>query len=66
MPSANGFAVLPEQEIWAGADGGPTRTPRSAPLPSSSPTRRVLIHMIEETTRHADLLREAVDGQTGE
>jgi hypothetical protein len=31
--------------------------------------RWILLHMIEETARHnghADLLREAIDGQTGE
>ena len=33
------------------------------------PLRWILLHMIEEYARHnghADLLREAVDGQTGE
>jgi hypothetical protein len=31
--------------------------------------RRILIHMIEETARHtghADILRELIDGQTGD
>jgi hypothetical protein len=27
--------------------------------------RRVLAHLLEETARHADILREFIDGQTG-
>jgi uncharacterized damage-inducible protein DinB len=38
--------------------------------PNSKPSLRwILVHMIEETARHnghADLMREAIDGQTGE
>lgn len=49
MPSANGFAGLPEQEVWAGADWGAD--------PDSE---------IGTAAEHADLLQEAVDGQTGE
>jgi len=52
------------------ADGGLDR-PAQRPWPDgSAPSLRwILVHMIEEYARHnghADLLREAVDGQTGE
>ena len=52
------------------ADGGLDRL-AAKPWPSGeSPSLRwILVHMIEEYARHnghADLLREAVDGQTGE
>ena len=36
---------------------------------STSPLREVLVHMIEEYARHcghADLLRECIDGRTGQ
>jgi uncharacterized damage-inducible protein DinB len=52
------------------ADGGLERPARQAWPDGRSPSLRwVLCHMIEEYARHnghADLLREAVDGQTGE
>ncbi|OLM33379.1 mini-circle protein [Pseudonocardia sp. Ae717_Ps2] len=45
---------------------------RAAPVPAgrrSAPSRRwLLVHMIEETGRHAghaDILRERIDGRTG-
>jgi hypothetical protein len=53
----------------------PPVTPRSArrirpgTVKGSSSLRWVLVHMIEEyaaTTGHADLLRESIDGETGE
>lgn len=52
------------------ADGG-LETPSAVPWPDGgTPSLRwVLVHMVEEYARHnghADLLREAVDGATGE
>ncbi|BCW72812.1 DinB family protein [Arthrobacter sp. NicSoilB8] len=52
------------------ADGGLDQLARRAWPDGSAPSLRwILCHMIEEYARHnghADLLREAVDGQTGE
>jgi uncharacterized damage-inducible protein DinB len=52
------------------ADGGLDRLARRAWPNGESPSLRwILVHMIEEYARHnghADLLRESVDGQTGE
>jgi uncharacterized damage-inducible protein DinB len=52
------------------ADGGLDRLAvRSWPDGSTPNLRWIVVHMIEEYARHnghADLLREAVDGQTGE
>ena len=52
------------------ADGGPDRlAKRSWPDGSTPSLRWILLHLIEEYARHnghADILREAVDGQTGE
>lgn len=52
------------------AAGGLDRTARRARPDGSAPTLRwILVHMIEEYARHnghADLLREAIDGQVGE
>jgi uncharacterized damage-inducible protein DinB len=52
------------------ADGGLERlTPRTWPSGEAPSLRWILVHMIEEYARHnghADLLRESVDGQTGE
>jgi len=45
----------------------PARAPRSNM--AGLTLRWIVLHMIEETARHvghADLLREAIDGQTGE
>ncbi|MGS0686079.1 DinB family protein [Nakamurella sp. GG22] len=52
------------------ADGGPGR-PADRPWPDGrAPSLRwILVHLIEEYARHnghADLIREAVDGRTGE
>jgi uncharacterized damage-inducible protein DinB len=59
--------VLVEQAL---ADGGLDRsTDRVWPDGRAPSLRWVLVHMIEEYARHnghADLLRESVDGQTGE
>jgi uncharacterized damage-inducible protein DinB len=52
------------------ADGGLDRLARRTwPDGSAASLRWILVHMIEEYARHnghADLLRESVDGQTGE
>jgi uncharacterized damage-inducible protein DinB len=52
------------------ADGGPDRLARRTWPDGRAPSLRwILCHMIEEYARHnghADLLRESVDGQTGE
>ncbi len=54
----------------ARADGGLERLAQRPWQDGSSPSLRwLLVHMIEEYARHnghADLLRESVDGQTGE
>ncbi len=52
------------------ADGGPARPARRSWPDGRTPSLRwILCHMIEEYARHnghADLLRESVDGRTGE
>jgi len=52
------------------ADGGPGHvSARSWPSGESPNLRWILCHMIEEYARHnghADLIRESIDGQTGE
>jgi uncharacterized damage-inducible protein DinB len=52
------------------ADGGPDQPARRSWPDGRSPSLRwILCHMIEEYARHnghADLLRESVDGETGE
>ncbi|MEU7581015.1 DinB family protein [Streptomyces sp. NPDC041068] len=52
------------------ADGGPEQLGRYTTAKGESPSlRRILIDMIEEYARHvgqADLIRESVDGLTGE
>ena len=56
-----------ERVAAALADGGPGRL-AVGPRPPMT-LRWILVHMIEEYARHnghADLLREAVDGETGE
>jgi hypothetical protein len=42
---------------------------RGEPDPGAHALRRTIVHMIEEYARHcghADLLREAIDGATGD
>ena len=54
---------------WLGAGGLDTRAATASRDGSAPSLRWVLVHMIEEYARHnghADLLREAVDGLTGE
>jgi hypothetical protein len=64
FPCRLGFAVLAATPLSApprGRHGGPERDE-----PSS--VRWVVLHMIEETARHAghlDIARELIDGQTG-
>lgn len=52
------------------ADGGPEQPARRTWPDGRAPSLRwILVHMIEEYARHnghADLLRESVDGETGE
>ncbi|MBC7290577.1 MAG: DinB family protein [Actinotalea sp.] len=52
------------------ADGGVDQAVRRSSPDGATPTLRwVLVHLVEEYARHcghADLLRESVDGQTGE
>jgi uncharacterized damage-inducible protein DinB len=52
------------------ADGGPGRLAKRATGDGRLPNLRwILVHLIEEYARHnghADLLREAIDGETGE
>ncbi|HET9655629.1 MAG TPA: DinB family protein [Kineosporiaceae bacterium] len=56
--------------VLALADGGPGRPARWARPDGRTPNLRwILCHMIEEYARHnghADLIRESVDGSTGE
>ncbi|MDT7744180.1 MAG: hypothetical protein QOE59_3258 [Actinomycetota bacterium] len=59
--------ALPQRVAEALADGCLDRL-ATGPQPPMS-LRWILVHMIEEYARHnghADLLREAVDGETGE
>ena len=59
-----------QQVNQALADGGlTTRAKRLWPDGQAVSLRWILMHMIEEYARHnghADLLRESIDGQTGE
>ena len=59
--------ILVTEEI---ADGGLDRPARQWRPGQEAPTLRwILVHMVEEYARHnghADLLRESVDGLTGE
>ena len=60
----------PGQAERALRDGGLDVPARRSWPDGRAPSRRwILVHMIEEYARHnghADLLRESVDGQTGE
>jgi uncharacterized damage-inducible protein DinB len=45
------------------------RAPRTHPRGGEQSLRWIVLHMIEETARHnghADIMREAIDGATGE
>ncbi len=59
------------RELVAGATGldDQARRPRTRPPGQAQTLRWIVVHMIEETARHnghADLMREAIDGATGE
>ena len=53
----------------AGGSGDMDDRMRGGPDPGKYTLRRTIVHMIEEYARHcghADLLREAIDGSTGD
>ena len=59
--------MLVDEALAAGGLEQPAR--RSWPSGESPSLRWILVHMIEEYARHnghADLIRESVDGRTGE
>lgn len=62
--------VAPVSGAAPRADGGPERPAQRAWSDGRAPSLRwILVHLIEEYARHnghADLLRESVDGLTGE
>jgi hypothetical protein len=68
VATAYANAVSEANEIIAASDDLSQPAPRSA-RPKSAPAMRwILVHMIEETGRHAghaDILREQIDGATG-
>ena len=71
MPS--GRTPWPAPAPWSPrrwTDGGLDRLARRTWADGRAPSLRwILVHMVEEYSRHnghADLLRESVDGQTGE
>jgi uncharacterized damage-inducible protein DinB len=60
-------AVIDEAFAGAGLDAESQKTDRREGTPFS--LRRIIVHMIEEYARHnghADLMRQSVDGSTGE
>ncbi|GAA1886868.1 DinB family protein [Lapillicoccus jejuensis] len=62
-------ACAASDAVLAGIDDLSTRTVAATRDGERMSARWVLLHMVEETARHAghaDLLREAVDGATGE
>ena len=61
-------ATAVSNDILAGCDDLTKRCQRVAVAPEGMPLRWVLVHMIEETGRHAghaDILREQLDGAVG-
>jgi uncharacterized damage-inducible protein DinB len=59
-------AYLSSADMDARNAGGPEA---DGPQPGQYPLRRTIVHMIEEYARHcghADLLREVIDGSTGD
>ena len=62
--------VARSREITSAADlDDRARRPRTRPPGGDQTLRWIMLHMIEETARHnghADLMREAIDGATGE
>jgi hypothetical protein len=60
-------AVIDDAMSGPGLDAGSVRKDRREDIPFS--LRWILVHMIEEYARHnghADLIRESIDGETGE
>jgi len=62
--------VARSHKITAAADlDDHARRPRTRPSGGAQTLRWIVLHMIEETARHnghADLMRAAIDGATGE
>lgn len=61
-------AIARSNEIVAACDDLDTRAARSAVAPEPPTLRWILVHMVEETARHAghaDILREQIDGSVG-
>ena len=61
--------LTPLQEALAGGGGLDQLARRKQPDGNAPSLRWILTHMIEEYARHnghADLLRESIDGETGE
>lgn len=61
-------AIAKSNEIVAGCDDLETRSRRALVAPEAMTMRWVLVHMVEETGRHAghaDILREQIDGSVG-
>jgi hypothetical protein len=66
--SAYRTAVRESNRIVAGCEDLCQLSVRAAVAPHPMPMRWILVHMIEETGRHAghaDILREQVDGSVG-
>jgi uncharacterized damage-inducible protein DinB len=62
-------ACTRSREIVIGAASLDALSTRADPYRGNVSLRWVLVHMIEETARHAghlDIMREAIDGQTGD
>ena len=60
---------MPSRSTRGGAAASPDDLAVNAPRQEGLTLRWILLHMIEETARHnghADLIREAIDGETGE
>jgi len=61
-------AVARSNEIVAACDDLDTPAARTVVAPEPPTLRWILVHMVEETARHAghaDILREQIDGSTG-
>jgi uncharacterized damage-inducible protein DinB len=61
-------AIARSNQIVAGIDDLDTLSLRASSAPEPMSVRWVLVHMIEETARHAghaDILREQIDGEIG-
>jgi uncharacterized damage-inducible protein DinB len=61
-------AIARSNEIVAACDDLDTRSARRTAAPEHPTLRWILVHMVEETARHAghaDILREQIDGSVG-